>query len=228
MQRDNYSPLTVQAQERLPAISKKRRDQHTHFMSKEEVADLLERVALDQELPPDLRDIVAKARSEGPALLGEIEAQLRSFVWLPNENDYTIITLWVVYTHAYDLFNYAPRLALHSPVPGCGKSTLFKILKSLVREGKIWVNPTEATLFRDMAATHPVILFDEMDKYLYVNKAILAVLNSGHMAGVTVPRTVGEGAEAHVFDFDVFGPVGFALKGMQLPADLADCALRRS
>jgi hypothetical protein len=165
-------------------------------------------------------------RSDGTELLEAIEALLRRFVWLPNENDYTIIALWIVYTHAYDLFNHAPRLALHSPVPGCGKSTLFRILVALVRSGKIWINPTEATVFRDMAATHPTILFDEMDKYLYKNKSIHAVLNSGHMQGATVPRTVGEGEEAHVVDFDVFGPVAFALKGMQLPADLAERSLQ--
>jgi hypothetical protein len=226
MRKRSHAPLNTRTDNDRPPSQKRADVKPVTSMSKEDVADLLERIGVQEELSPHLKKLIALARAEGLTLLRDVEAQLRHFIWLPNDHDYTIITLWTVYTHAYELFSHAPRLALHSPVPGSGKSTLFKILKALVREGKIWINPTEATLFRDMAATHPNILFDEMDKYLYTNKAILAVLNSGHMAGVTVPRIVGEGEEAHVVEFDVFGPVGFALKGMQLPADLADRSFR--
>jgi len=181
-------------------------------------------VQLEQSPQPDAQSQLA--RDEGNALLNELEAVLRRFIWLPNERDYTILALWVVYTHAFDLFDHAPRIALHSPVPGCGKSTLFRILRALVRLGAIWTTPTEATLFRDMAATHPTILFDEMDKYIYRSSAILALLNAGHMVGATVPRVVGEGEDLRVVHFNVFGPVAFALKAKSLPADLAERSFR--
>jgi len=211
MHTNNYSPVPTQGRAVRPTISRTPRSA-IHKSSNQQSSELTPR-----------SDSLG---NDGVALLGDIETQLRRFIWLPNNNDYTIIALWIVYTHAYDVFNHAPRLALHSPVPGCGKSTLFRILAALVRSGKIWVNPTEATVFRDMAATHPTILFDEMDKYLYKSKSIHAVLNSGHMQGATVPRTMGEGEEAHVVDFNVFGPVAFALKGMQLPPDLAERSLQ--
>lgn len=192
------------------------------IMSKTEVADLLERIAQHHDLPPEPREMLEQERGDGYELLESIEAELRQFIWLPNEHDYTTLTLWIVYTHAPELFDNAPRIALHSPVPGCGKSTLLRLLAALVRLGKIWLDPSEASLFRYIDANHPTLLFDEMDKYLYKSSGILAVLNAGHMKGATVPRIVGEGAEMQVQEFDVFGPVAFALKARELPADLAD------
>lgn len=162
--------------------------------------------------------------NEGTQLIAEVEKQLRRFVYLPNDQDYTTVTLWAVTTHAMDLFDIAPRLALHSPVPGCGKSTLFRILKPLVRRGQIEINPTEAGLFRDMDQNHPTVLFDEMDKYLGHENAVTAVLNAGHARGVTVKRCMGE--DYTPTHYNVFGPVAFALKDRQLPADLADRSLR--
>src|SRR5262249_52144008 len=39
------------------------------------------------------------AQHEGTALLNDIETVLRRFSWLPNERDYTILPLWIVYDH---------------------------------------------------------------------------------------------------------------------------------
>jgi hypothetical protein len=220
-----YSSAQKQERASQPTISRTRRGEGNGNAASKNVFAKIGELTSNQQ-PLRVETPFPIKRNEGLALLVDIEAVLRRFIWLPNERDYTILALWIVYTYAYDLFDHAPRIALHSPVPGCGKSTLFRILRALVRLGDIWTNPTEATLFRDMAATHPTILFDEMDKYLYSNRPLLAVLNSGHMAGVTVPRTVGEGEDAHVVRFDVFGPVAFALKGVQLPADLADRSFR--
>src|SRR6266481_5205155 len=67
--------------------------------------------------------------------LDALEALLRRIIWLPNVTDYAVLVIWALYTHAYDKFLHAPRLALHSPVPGCGKTKLLAILKILVRAG---------------------------------------------------------------------------------------------
>src|SRR5262249_22221530 len=118
-----------------------------------------------------------------------------------------------------------PRLALHSPVPECGKSTLLGILEGLARLGHMVVTPTLATIFRKMHADHPTMLFDETDKYLYGNNEVLALLNAGWFKkGAKVDRCMGE--EFEVKTYDVFGPVAFALKGMELPADLASRSIR--
>jgi hypothetical protein len=223
---NGHSSSAIQDRTKHP-ICRTRRDSFTpKLIAQDPSTAALRQLPTPRQTPLAFDTHLEKQRNEGAALLKSIEAQLRRFIWLPNDHAYTIVSLWIVYTHAYDLFQHAPRLALHSPVPGCGKSTLFRIVRPLVRSGDIWATPSEATVFRDMAANHPVILFDEMDKYLYRNSGILAVLNAGHMAGVTVPRVVGEGAEAHVEHFDVFGPVAFALKRKELPADLAERSLR--
>ena len=49
-------------------------------------------VQLEQSPQPDAQSQLA--RDEGNALLNELEAVLRRFIWLPNERDYTILALW--------------------------------------------------------------------------------------------------------------------------------------
>jgi hypothetical protein len=158
-----------------------------------------------------------------------LEALLRRVIWLPNDRDYAVLPIWALYTHAFAKFMHAPRLALHSPVPGCGKTTLFWILEAVIRLGKIWGNPTPAVLFRRMDAEHPTLLFDEADKYLYAdNRDVLMILNAGHaFKGACVPRCIDDGEGDYlVKEFNVFGPVAFALKGMELAADLAERSIR--
>jgi len=158
--------------------------------------------------------------------LDALEALFRRLIWLPNDSDYPVIVVWALYTHLFDKFMHAPRLALHSPVPGCGKTNLLGILSDIVREGFMVLIPSPAAIFRKMDARHPTMLFDEADKYLYTsNNDVLAVLNAGHnRKSANVVRVMGE--DYHVEHYNVFGPMAFALKAKELAADLADRSLR--
>jgi hypothetical protein len=167
--------------------------------------------------------IAANDPVDGAKLLDDIERFLRRFIFLPKRHQYSAIALWALYTHVYDAFDHAPRLFLWSPVPGNGKSTLLRILNGIVRNGHLELNPTEAGLFRNIDMNHPTILLDEADKYLVQNSnGVSAVLNGGHMQGVSVTRNIEADGGYRPVPYNLFGPIAYAMKGAKPKDDLLD------
>ena len=77
------------------------------------------------DTPPD-GDCAANDNEpeNGSALLDDIVAALRRFIWLPREIDYAITAAYVLLTYVVrDAFDHAPRLAIWSPSAGYGKSS---------------------------------------------------------------------------------------------------------
>jgi hypothetical protein len=163
----------------------------------------------------------------GHRLLDDIKAALRKFVWLREERYYDLLAVYALYTHAYDAFDHAPRLAVWSPIKGSGKSTLLRVLSELVRKGEIRVSATPATLFRGMHKEKPTLLIDELDKHVrngWLDGELHEVLNAGHMRGAKVARC-NQNNYSKVETFDPFGPMVFAFKNVKLPDDLMDRCL---
>src|SRR5258708_173400 len=69
---------------------------------------------------------------DGIELLDRLVATFRRYLALPVGAAETL-ALWVVFTHAIDVSAVAPRLAILSPTPRCGKTTLLALLVHLVR-----------------------------------------------------------------------------------------------
>jgi hypothetical protein len=59
-----------------------------------------------------------------------------------------VFALWALHAHVYQKFEYTPRLALLSPVPHSGKTTVLRVLRTLVPGPELLIDPTAATLFR--------------------------------------------------------------------------------
>src|SRR5580700_6294610 len=55
--------------------------------------------------------------------------------------------LWVLHTYVFDRFPITPRLALLSPVKGCGKTTVILLLEQLVAEPYRSDNITAAAIY---------------------------------------------------------------------------------
>jgi hypothetical protein len=126
----------------------------------------------------------------------------------------TVIALWILHTHVFRKFAHTPRLALLSPTPNTGKSTVFDILNSLVANPKRLIFPTAATL-RNFAASGLSILIDEADN-IRKNQDMVHILNYGHQRGGTIPRITGKQITT---EWPVFAPVALAGIGT-LPAVL--------
>jgi hypothetical protein len=106
--------------------------------------------------------------------------------------EYVGIALWIVHTHVFSRFVITPRLALTSPVRGCGKTTVLAIAEALVARARKADGITAAAIYRLVDQEHPTLLVDEADNLdLQRNGALRAVFNSGHRRGGSVMRYIG-------------------------------------
>jgi hypothetical protein len=128
------------------------------------------------------------------------------------------IALWALHTHIFPQYNKSPRLAILSPVPNCGKSTVLDILGAMVWNPKRVVDPTVAST-RDLVRNH-TLLMDEVDNMSIV-KSMRSILNDGHSFGGSVTKI---GKDGEVQSIPVYGPVALAGIG-RLPATLMSRSL---
>lgn len=155
---------------------------------------------------------------DGAGLLTEIEKAIREHV-IVSEHAARAIALWVVATHAVDLFEVAGILCLCSPTKRCGKSTAQRILKWIVRRPFPVVNVSAAFLFRLIERDAPTLLLDEADSWKE-NEDLRGLLDAGiSREDAFAGRLVGDDHEPR--RFSVYGPKAIALIG-KLPDTLED------
>ena len=133
------------------------------------------------------------------------------------------VALWILHTYVYDKYRESPRLALLSPVNGCGKTTLLSLLLLLVRFGCSTSNTTPAVIYyelgRNPRTTWLIDEGDNLDLHRQSNGVVRSVLNMGHTRGATVCRMI----KGQPVKIRVFAPLAIAAIGT-LPFPL----LRRS
>jgi hypothetical protein len=175
---------------------------------------------------------VKAASDPAAALLGvldDVAALISRFVWFPQLEQLWVVTVWLAHTHLIEAAYATPYLHVESPLPQCGKSTLFEVLHELARRALSASNATPAALFRIIDADSVTLFLDEIDAQLGENPeksaAIRSVLNSGYRrgSGATVLRC--EGAAHQVRTFNTFGPK--ALAGVSKPGTLHPTTLDR-
>jgi putative DNA primase/helicase len=157
----------------------------------------------------------------GTDLLEALTAIVKDHVILELEEAWCI-ALWIVYTYLADVFRFSPRLGVTSPTRGCGKSTLFDIIRTLVLRGISTANITAAAVFRLVNNYHPCLIIDEADQFLGDKKDLQGLLNSGHKRGDRILRVLGDDQQLRAFD--IFGPVAIGQIGV-LPNTLIERAI---
>jgi hypothetical protein len=119
-------------------------------------------------------------------------------------------TLWILHSHIFDRFMVSPRLAVLSPVRGCGKSLLLDIASRLVAKGRMAGSITAAAIYHVTDAEHPTLLLDEADNLdTAADKLLKAVLNDGYRRGVPRTHMTRNGLR----DFDIYAPMALAAIG---------------
>ena len=116
---------------------------------------------------------------DGAELLGAMEAVFQRHLSLP-ESAAQALPLWVLMAHCLDAFEVSPRLAVLSPVPECGKTTVLKLLARLVPLPLPTSNITSAVVYRVIEKHRPTLLIDEADTFLDSKSGMFGILNSGH------------------------------------------------
>jgi hypothetical protein len=127
------------------------------------------------------------------------------------------VALWILHAHVFDRFSITPRLALSSPVRGCGKTTVLTLIELLVPEGNRTDSVSAAAIYHQLERRpRTVLLVDEADGLdLLRSHALRSVFNSGHRRGGAVSRFVGGWSRR----YPTFAPLAIAAIGM-LPLPL--------
>jgi hypothetical protein len=139
-------------------------------------------------------------------VLDLVHGMLKVYVAM-TPHQYVAVALWILHTHVYQLFMVSPRLLLTSPVPGCGKTVLLKVIMRMVPRPFKTDDPTPAVIYRLIDEQHPTILFDEVDNAgLFVDRRMRKILNSGHECDGNASRVIDGQAK----QFSTYGPMALA------------------
>ena len=156
---------------------------------------------------------------DGAQLLGALVDILGKYVVM-SEHQKVAIALWILHAYLIDRSMISPRLAIRSPVKGCGKTTLLDVLTRLVPRPLATANVSPSAIFRVIAGHRPTLLIDEADTlFKDGDETLRGILNAGHRQGGTVLRSVGDEHEPRAFA--CYAATVIALIG-QLPGTLAD------
>lgn len=159
-------------------------------------------------------------------LVTEIKSFIALYVYLP-EGAALVLSLWIINTWTFKIFDTVAYILLRSPTAGCGKTTVLLILRALCYHAELETGMTEAVLFRLVDQEHPTLLVDEAES-LHNNSErslnIQAVANAGYKKGATVRRVEKEKDRQTLRKFQVFCPKAFAaIGGFQQGALLDRC-----
>jgi Protein of unknown function (DUF3631) len=170
-------------------------------------------VDLPDLLRSDAPDDPPPSSAAGPAgdigPLDLLDYILRQYVEL-QDHEYLAVALWALHTHLYERFLVTPRLALLSPVRGCGKTVVLSLLHELCAMPEKTDSVTPAALFRLIDQGVMTMLCDEIDNHdLANNSAFRAVVNSGHRRGGKTTRVMRGSPRS----FKTFAPLALAAIG---------------
>ena len=161
------------------------------------------------------------------AVLDDVRGLIMRYVVLePSQAD--AVALWVAHTHAIDVAETTPYLAINSAEKRSGKTRLLEILELLVNRPWSTGRTTAAALSRKVDKTCPSLLLDESDAAFKGDKeyseTLRGCLNTGHRRGGKVTVCTGQGANIDFVDLSTFCPKAIAGIG-KLPDTVADRAI---
>lgn len=137
---------------------------------------------------------------QGAELLAAITAELKKYLAMP-ELAPEAVALWTIHTHIFDAFWCTPYLAIESPLPSCGKSTLLSAVGFLANKTVSASNISAAALFRTIEKYQPTLMLDEAETFLrHDANELRGIVNSGHSKNNPyVFRCVGDDDEPRGF-----------------------------
>jgi hypothetical protein len=135
-----------------------------------------------------------------------------------------VLSYFALNTWTFRLFDTVPYLLLESAIPGCGKSTVIRLLDAISCGSRKASSLSEAVMFRLIDAEAPTLLIDEaetIDGRSERAEALRAIAHEGYKRGGQVPRCQGNDHEVRWFD--VYCPKTFAAIGGLTGALLDRC-----
>jgi hypothetical protein len=160
-------------------------------------------------------------------LFHTIKSFVTRYVVLSQPEHADVITLWIMHTWVADYADFTPYIYLHSPVMRCGKTQVHRIVEPLVKNPLRTCNISESALFREIADSHPTLLWDEVDSIFGSRKASeanenkRALLNAGYERGIRAIRMERSAGGFQKISYDPFCPKILAGIG-KLPDTIVD------
>jgi len=106
----------------------------------------------------------------GKELLEKIKNQYEKYLYIRNKTWYSINAIWDIGTYFYPVFEAYPLFEKRG-IAGTGKSKEMTISSYITfNGGRIMVNPSESTLFRETEEVRGTKYFDEAEKLWVYNK----------------------------------------------------------
>jgi putative DNA primase/helicase len=157
-------------------------------------------------------------------LIEDLEGTVRKYVYLPSDEHYRILALYIVHTWCFDAAHVTPYLFLYSSKPGSGKTRLLEVLSGLCRNAHRAEDMTAPIMFKLIERECPTLLLDEVDTIWSGsrNEEKRRILNTGYKDGGCAWRQVARSLER----YSTFSPKVLAgLRNGMLPATIYDRSL---
>jgi len=141
-------------------------------------------------------------------LATEINAFIKSYLEMPLDSDYLILTMWVFHTYIIEKFNTTPILYFYG-VKETGKSRAGEVLSELAFRAQRLTSLTEATLFRSVELFKPALIIDEI-KLLGKggNQGLADLIKTTYKRGLKVSRiNLNKYGEDQIEYYDTFTPL---------------------
>jgi Protein of unknown function (DUF3631) len=160
----------------------------------------------------------------GAVLFERVQEFITRFVRL-SEHEAIATTLWVMMTHALDVFDCVPYLSITSAEKQSGKSLLLEVLELVVARPWRTFRASPAVLLRRIARDRPTLLLDESDAAFKgprdYAETLRGLLNAGYRRPGNQSFCVPHGKTFELVDFPTFCPKAIAGIG-DLPDTIAD------
>ena len=153
-------------------------------------------------------------------LLNRIQTLFRDHIIFRDARIPLLLAVWVLGTYLFKVFRFYGYLWINSPVKRCGKSLLLDILsRACFNSTPRLVNPSEASVFREVDCNDATLIIDEVESLSNGDKdqksELISLINSGFQRGSQASRVETKGKEFIVVYFNAYGPKVLAgIKGI--------------
>jgi len=124
------------------------------------------------------------------------------------EEEYHIMTLWIMASWLVDDFQTCPYLCAIAP-KSSGKTQMLNVLNELAYRAVMTISVTAASLFRAIELWHITLLIDEAEfqvkQETEAGQALYGCLNGGYKRGSYAIRTEGDASNRIPTTYEVFG-----------------------
>jgi len=162
----------------------------------------------------DPKNLTDDDKKQAKQIIGRCYEDIKQFLHTyvdMKEEDYEIVTLWILGTYVHDNFETFPYLFINA-MRGSGKSRLLKIIKELSKDGCLNTSMRESVLFRMGKKTLCIDEFEGLGSK--EAQALREVLNAAYKKGMQISRmrkvksNLGENYEQD--DFEPYKPIAMA------------------